>query len=58
MQSGNEIWSVYAVLQNNFFYEKIKTSSRPFLTFKKILCKKDSVKVSMLIWTNFDRLKK
>ena len=22
MQSGNEIWPVYAVLQNNFFYQK------------------------------------
>ena len=23
MHSGNEIWSVYAILQNNFFYRKI-----------------------------------
>ena len=23
MQSGNEIWPVYAILQNNFFYKKI-----------------------------------
>ena len=23
MQSGNEIWPVYAILQNNFFYQKI-----------------------------------
>ena len=23
MQSSNEIWSVYALLQNNFFYQKI-----------------------------------
>ena len=23
MQSGNEIWSVYAILQNNLFYLKI-----------------------------------
>ena len=23
--------------------------------FQRILCKKDSVEVSMLIWTNFDR---
>ena len=36
MQSGNEIWPVYAILQNNFFikkfYEKsgLETSSRPF----------------------------
>ena len=26
-----------------------------FFNFQKTLCKKDSVKVSMLIWTNFDR---
>ena len=49
MQSGNEIWPVYAILLNDFFYQKIMawpgTSSS----------KKDSVKVSMLIWTNFDR---
>ena len=25
------------------------------LNFQRILCKKDSVEVSMLIWTNFDR---
>ena len=41
MQSGNEIWPVYAILQNNFFikklYEKcgLETSSRPFLIFKE-----------------------
>ena len=23
MQSGNEIWPVYAISQNNFFYQKI-----------------------------------
>ena len=23
MQSGNEIWPVYEILQNNFFYQKI-----------------------------------
>ena len=23
MQSGKEIWPVYAILQNDFFYEKI-----------------------------------
>ena len=23
MQPGNEIWAVYAILQNNFFYLKI-----------------------------------
>ena len=44
MQSGNEIWPVYAILLNDFFikklYEKcgLETSSS----------KKDSVKVSML----------
>ena len=38
---GNEIWPVYTILQNNFFYQKIlrkmclKTSSRPFLIFKE-----------------------
>ena len=26
-----------------------------FFNFQKTLCKKDSVKVSMVIWTNFDR---
>ena len=38
------------------FCEKcgLETSSRAFLIFKKS-SKKDSVKVSMLIWTNFDR---
>ena len=61
MQSGNEIWPVYAILQNNFFikkfYEKcdLETSSRFFLIFQKFSVKEDSVKVSMLIWTNFDR---
>ena len=41
MQSGNEIWPVYAILQNNFFikkfYEKcgLETSSRPFLIFRE-----------------------
>ena len=41
MQSGNEIWPIYAILQNNFFintfYEKCapETSSRPFLIFKE-----------------------
>ena len=27
MQSGNEIWSVYAVLQNNFFLPKNSTKN-------------------------------
>ena len=46
MQSGNEIWPVYAILQNNFFikkfYEKcgLETSSRPFLIFKESSVKK------------------
>ena len=50
MQSGNEIWSVYSILQNNFFYQKIpqKMWSRnwfqAFFNFQRILCKKDSVK--------------
>ena len=46
MQSGNEVWSVYAILQNIFFYGKffekcgLETSSRPFLIFKKSSVKK------------------
>ena len=41
MQSGNEIWPVCAILQNDFsikkFYKKcdLETSSRPFLIFKE-----------------------
>ena len=41
MQSGNEIWAVFAILQSNFFikilYGKcgVETSSRPFLIFKE-----------------------
>ena len=60
MQSGNEICPVYVILQNNFFIKKffkkcgLETSPRPFLIFKKS-CEKDSVKVSMLIWSNFDK---
>ena len=23
MQSGNEVWPVYAIVQSNFFYQKI-----------------------------------
>ena len=23
MQSGNEVWPVYAIIQSNFFYQKI-----------------------------------
>ena len=30
MQSGNEIWSVYAILQNNLFYVKILQNMWPF----------------------------
>ena len=26
----------------------------PFLIFERILCKKDTVEVSIMIWTNFD----
>ena len=61
MQSGYEIWPVHAILKNDFFikklYEKygLETSSRSFLIFKTSSVKKDSVKVSMLIWTNFDK---
>ena len=46
MQSGNEIWPVYTVLQSSFFikkfYEKcgLGTSSRPFLIFKESSAKK------------------
>ena len=29
MQSRSEIWSVYATLQNNFFYEKILSKMWP-----------------------------
>ena len=60
-QSDNEIWPVYAILENKFFfvkklYEKcgLKTSSRPFMVFKEPSAKKDSVEVTMLFWTNFD----
>ena len=61
MQSGNEIWPVYAILQNNFFYQEfyekcgLETSSRPFLIFKESSVKKYSVEIIMLIWINFDR---
>ena len=46
MQSVNEIWPFYAILQNNFFikklYEKcgLETSFRPFLIFKESSVKK------------------
>ena len=46
MQSGNEIWPVYTILQNNFFYQEfyekcgLETSSRPLFNFQRILCKK------------------
>ena len=46
MQSGNEIWPVYAILQNNFFINKfykkrdLETSSWPFLIFKESSLKK------------------
>ena len=44
MQSGNEIWQVYAILQNNFFYQKILekmwTGNKSFLIFKKSSVKK------------------
>ena len=59
-QSDNEIWPVYAILENKFFFVKLyekyglKTSSRPFMVFKESSAKKDSVEVTMLFWTNFD----
>ena len=59
MQSSNEIWPVYAISQNIFLSKNTiknviwKLVPGPFY-FQRILCKKDSVKVSMLIWTNFD----
>ena len=43
------------------FYQKIPQKIWPgnyfqaCFNFQGILCKKDSVEVSMLIWTNFDR---
>ena len=47
MQSGKEIWPVYAILQNDFFFMKkffencgLRTSSRPFLIFKESTVKK------------------
>ena len=46
MQSGNEIWSVYGILQNSFFIKKLwkryglKTSSRPFIIYKESSVKK------------------
>ena len=64
MQPGNETWPVYAILQKVLiinFYQKILQKMWPgnyfqaLFNFQRILCKKDSVKVSMLIWTNFYR---
>ena len=58
MQSGNEIWPVYAMLQNSFSDQKLYEKcglEKAFFNFQRILCEKDSVKVSKLIWTNFDR---
>ena len=46
MQSGNEIWPVYAILQNIVFAKKLykkcglETSFRPFLIFKESSVKK------------------
>ena len=46
MQSGNEIYPVYAILQNDFFIKKfyevfgLETSSRPFLILKELSVKK------------------
>ena len=63
MQSGNEICPVDVILQNIYFLSKNsmknvvwKLVPGPFLIFNESSVKKDSVEVSMLIWTNFDRL--
>ena len=59
-QSGNEIWSVHAILQNKLFYQKTLSKLWPgnqflvLFNFQRILSKKDSPKITMLIWTNFD----
>ena len=50
----------FVILQNNFFYQKNEQKMWPgnkfqvLFNFQRILCKKDSVEVSMLIWTNSD----
>ena len=59
-QSGNEIWPVYVILQNENFYQKsllkmcLANYFQALFNFQRILCKKDPVEVSMLIWTKFD----
>ena len=56
----------FVILQNKIFYQKfcekcgletslnLVESSRNFFNFQRILCKKESEEVSILIWTNFD----
>ena len=59
MQSGNEILASLYNITKSFFlsknYTKNVTWNLAFLNFQRILCKKDSVEVSMLIRTNFGR---
>ena len=50
-----EIWPIYVMLQNKFFYLKSLRRNYESKRIQRILCRKDSVEVSMLIWTNFDR---
>ena len=47
----------YKIIFIKKFYQKfgLETSSRPFLVFKESCVKKDSVEVSMQIWTYLDR---
>ena len=61
-QSGNEIWPVYAILQNKNFYQKNLGQIQPrnqfqtLFNFQRILDKGKSEEVCLLIWTNFDSL--
>ena len=57
---GNEIGPAYVILQKKTFYQKIILKKRPgnefqvIFDFKRVLCKKESEEVCMLIWKNFD----
>ena len=59
-QPCTEIWPVYIITQDNFFYHKILwkmwsgNKFQALFSFQRILCKKESEEASMLIWTNFD----
>ena len=59
-QSGNEIWPVYVILQNENFYQKsllkmcLANYFQALFNFQRILSKKDPVEVIMMIWTKFD----